>query len=166
MTQIPKGSLWWISEVKEEWRKKKTLVPRRDNNDKCSYLWYPDFPAGLQEVLNISPTLGHAELGLERVVQTWSEKTEGGGRLSSSAQTEWILPRQARECGCQPLNGGECDWRGGRAQLHPSEMVPGPQGGWASVGSRCSEEERNKVIAEVMQIINSSNKTLQVFKET
>lgn len=34
--------------------------------NKWSYLWYPDFPAGLQEVLHISPTLGHAELGLER----------------------------------------------------------------------------------------------------
>lgn len=27
MTQIPKGSLWWISKVKEEWKKKKRLFP-------------------------------------------------------------------------------------------------------------------------------------------
>lgn len=140
-----------------------TVGKLKYNKEEWSYLWYPDFPAGLQEVLHISPTLGHAELGLER--EPWREKTEGWGRLSSSAQTDRDLPRQAREHGCPRLNWGECDWRGGRAQLHPSETVPGPQGGWASVGSRCSEENRTKIIAEVMQIINSSNITLQVLKQ-
>lgn len=30
-----------------------------------SYLWYTQLFAGIQEVLHISPTLGHAEFGLE-----------------------------------------------------------------------------------------------------
>lgn len=49
----------------------------KNNDEKWFYLCYPDFPAGLQEVLHISPTLGHAELGLGRAVASGCEKTEG-----------------------------------------------------------------------------------------
>lgn len=131
-----------------------------------SYLRYPGFPAGLQEVLHIPPTLGHAELGLEESRTDTMSKTEGWERLSSSAQTEGEIPRQARERGCRRLNGGGRDWPGGRAQPHPSETDPGPQGGSASVGSRCSGENVIKVTAEVTQIINSSHQTPSLQAQT
>lgn len=60
----------------------------------------------------------------------------------SPEQTERGLPQQVRERGCQKPSEGERDWRGGRARLHPSGTVPGPRGGWASAGSRCSEGKK------------------------
>lgn len=61
---------------------------RKYNDEKWSYLWYPHFPAGLQEVLHISLTLGHAELGLERERDdVKNRKDEGGFRQHKQSET-------------------------------------------------------------------------------